>query len=97
MPVCVCLIFLFGLFRRVPVFTTFVSGAKEGFRSAVEILPTLVGLVVAVEMLESPSGALDIFFFFLYRLLWERLGIPPECSSACVITSGIRGAVLLPF
>lgn len=76
MPVCVCLILLFGLFRRVPVFTTFVSGAKEGFCSAVEILPTLVGLVVAVEMLKA-SGALDIFSSFISPVV-ERLGIPPE-------------------
>ena len=61
MPVCVCGIILFGLLRRVPVFSAFTSGAKEGFQSALEILPTLVGLVTAVSMLKaSGSGSLAL-------------------------------------
>lgn len=76
MPVCVCVIVLFGLIRRVPVFSTFVSGAKEGFQSAIEILPTLVGLVTAVTMLKA-SGALDLFSSFIAPVA-EWIGLPPE-------------------
>lgn len=47
-----------GLRKRVPVFETFVEGAKEGFQVAVSIIPFLVGMLVAVGMLRA-SGALD--------------------------------------
>ena len=59
-PVTVGLIVLFGLIRRVPVFDAFMSGAKEGLKSSVSILPPLVGLITAVTMLKA-SGALDLF------------------------------------
>ena len=49
----------FGALRRVPVYETFVDGAREGFQVAVRIIPYLVAILVAVGMLRA-SGALDI-------------------------------------
>ena len=59
-PVVICIIIVFGLFKRVPLFDTFIAGAKEGFQSSISILPSLVGLIMAVTML-SASGALELF------------------------------------
>jgi spore maturation protein SpmA len=44
--------------RRVPVYETFVDGAKEGFTVAVGIIPYLVAMLVAVGVLRA-SGVLD--------------------------------------
>ena len=38
-PVVICIIIVFGLFKRVPLFDTFIAGAKEGFQSSISILP----------------------------------------------------------
>ena len=54
------LILVFGLVRRVPLFDTFLEGAKEGAKSTFGIIPALVGLITAVSMLKA-SGALDMF------------------------------------
>lgn len=75
-PVTVCLIIVFGLVRRVPVFDSFVAGAKEGISSTVSILPSLVGLIMAVTMLKA-SGALDMFSSFIAPLA-ECIGLPPQ-------------------
>ena len=48
---------LFGVIKKVPVYETFVEGAKEGFEVAVRIIPYLVAILVAVGMLRN-SGAL---------------------------------------
>ncbi len=45
--------------RRVPVFETFVEGAKEGFGVAVGIIPYLVAMLVAIGVFRA-SGALDL-------------------------------------
>jgi spore maturation protein SpmA len=45
--------------RKVPVYETFVEGAKEGFKVAVTIIPYLVGMLVAIGVLRA-SGALDL-------------------------------------
>ena len=45
-----------GLAEQVPVYDTFVKGATKGGKNVVKILPTLVGLMVAVGM-GSCAGA----------------------------------------
>jgi spore maturation protein SpmA len=48
-----------GLKRQVPIFETFVKGASEGFTIAVEIMPYLVGMLVAIGLLKA-SGAFGL-------------------------------------
>ena len=76
MPCTVCITIIFGLVRKVPVFDTFVAGAKEGIRSCISILPSLIGLMMAVTML-SASGALDMFSAFLAPAA-NAIGIPAQ-------------------
>jgi spore maturation protein SpmA len=47
-----------GLFNRVPIFETFIEGAKEGFETSIKIIPYLVGILVAIGVFRE-SGALD--------------------------------------
>ncbi|WP_283608167.1 spore maturation protein [Faecalispora anaeroviscerum] len=75
-PATIFFILVFGFVRKVPVFDVFVSGAREGALSCFEILPSLVGLILAVNML-SASGALDLVSSFL-RPAALALGLPPE-------------------
>ena len=82
-PVAVISIVVFGLIRRVPVFDTFLSGAKEGFSSAVSILPSLVGLIVAVSMLNA-SGALELLSHFLAPVT-NALGFPAEVMPMAIL------------
>lgn len=49
-----------GIRRRINVYDTFIEGAKEGFKTAVTIIPYLVAILVAIGMFRA-SGALDIF------------------------------------
>lgn len=58
LPVIIGAILLFGFWRGVDVFDAFVLGAKEGISTTLGLLPTLVGLIVAVSMLRA-SGLLD--------------------------------------
>ncbi len=67
---------LYGLYRRVPVYEEFVTGAREGFQVAVNIIPYLVAILFAVAMFRA-SGAMD-FFVEALRPLLSPLGIPPE-------------------
>ena len=50
---------LAGIFRRVPVYESFIEGAKEGFDVAKNLLPYLVAMLCAVGVLRA-SGALDM-------------------------------------
>lgn len=47
-----------GLKRKLPLFETFIEGAKEGFDISIKIIPYLVGILVAIGVFNE-SGALD--------------------------------------
>ena len=49
----------YGLLMKVPVYDTFIKGAKKGFLTVIKIMPTLVGLMVAVGILRA-SGFLEL-------------------------------------
>ena len=38
----------YGILMKIPVYDTFIKGAKKGFLAVIKIMPTLVGLMVAV-------------------------------------------------
>jgi spore maturation protein SpmA/spore maturation protein SpmB len=66
----------FGVWRRVPIYESFVDGAKDGFQVALRIIPYLVAILVAVGMFRA-SGALEIVVRALGQ--WTTpLGMPPE-------------------
>ena len=48
----------YGLFCKVDIFDAFVDGVKDGFRVVVGVLPTLIGLMIAIGILRA-SGILE--------------------------------------
>lgn len=68
----ILLFVVFGALRRVPVYESFVEGAKEGFEVAKNLLPYLVAMLCAVGVLRA-SGALDVVLGGL-RYLVEAAG-----------------------
>lgn len=54
----ICGFVILAMRRRVNVYDTFIEGAKDGFKTAVGIIPFLVAMLVAVGMFRA-SGALD--------------------------------------
>ena len=63
-PLMVFLIVCYGLLNRQNIYQDFLEGAKDGFHTVIDILPTLIGLMTAVGILRA-SGFLD----FLSKLL----------------------------
>jgi spore maturation protein SpmB len=46
-----------ALYRGIPIFETFIEGAKEGFETSIKIIPFLVAILVAIGVFRG-SGAL---------------------------------------
>ena len=79
-PLFIFYVVTLAVLKRRPVFSDFLVGAKEGMQITADILPTLVGLLVAVSVLRA-SGFLDAAAEFLVKLIPERIlpsaAIPP--------------------
>jgi spore maturation protein SpmA len=50
--------FAMAFFRKVNVYETFIEGAKDGFTTAIKIIPYLVAILVAIGVFRA-SGAMD--------------------------------------
>ena len=66
----------FGLLMKVPVFNEFTKGAEDGFKVVLGIMPTLVGLMVAIGILRA-SGTLDLLSQ-LIKPITDILRFPSE-------------------
>ena len=77
-PILVLLIVGNGLMHRQHVYEDFLEGAKSGIRTAVEIMPTLIGLMAAVGILRA-SGFLDFISGWLGKLM-AATGFPTDVT-----------------
>ena len=89
-PLLLSFVAVFGLIRRVDVYTALTKGAEEGLGILLRIFPSLIGLLTAVYMLRA-SGAMDLLGELAAPLL-EKLGIPPE-TAALLFIRPVSGAL----
>ena len=74
---------LYGMGKRVDVYSTLTHGAEEGIGVLLRIIPALVGLLTAVSMFRA-SGAME-WLSALCAPVLERLGIPPEVTPLMLV------------
>ncbi len=84
-PVFIILVLGFAFSKKVDIWTSFTQGGMNGLKCAVEILPSLLGLVVAIELL-SQSGALGAFSEICAPLC-RFLNIPKEVFPLSIMRS----------
>lgn len=83
MPFLMLLTVLFALIKRVDVFGEFVSGAKEGLKTVIEVFPTVLGLLCAVSVLRK-SEFLSLLSAFLSPAV-SLVGFPAEAVGVALM------------
>jgi len=76
LPVVILLIVAIGLGRKLDVYALFIKGAEDGFQTVIKIMPTLIGLMVAVGVLRA-SGFFDFLSWILTPVV-KYLALPAE-------------------
>lgn len=84
-PVVVALVALYAVIKKVPIYTSFTNGAKDGFSTAVMIIPYLVAMLCAIGMLRA-SGAMDAFCNLISPVT-ELIGCPGEVLPMAIMRS----------
>lgn len=74
-----------GAFKKINVYDAFIEGAKDGFHTAVRIIPYLVAILVAVAVFRA-SGAMDML---VEGIAW--------CVRACGLDDQFVGALPTAF
>lgn len=91
--------FLLALRKRVNVYDAFIEGAKDGFKVAVQIIPYLVAMLVAIGLFRT-SGALDYlvellrWLFSLFTSDTQFVDALPTALMKPLSGSGARGMMV---
>ena len=75
-PALISGLLIFGYLRGVRIYETLTDGAKEGFTTAIRIIPFMVAIFVAIGMFRA-SGAMDILVGVLSPVT-SAVGMPAE-------------------
>ena len=94
-PVFISTVIIFGIVKKIDIFSCFREGAKEGFQSGISLIPTLIGLLISIGMFKA-SGALDVLCYALGDL-FAFLGVPSELIPLALLKplSGSGASVVL--
>lgn len=82
-PVFIFIIVGYGILTGCNIYDTFIRGAVRGLKIVVQILPTLIGLMVAVGILRA-SGFME-WFAGLLAPICERIHFPSELLSVAFV------------
>ena len=71
---------LLGLRRKINIYDSFIEGAKEGFSTAIKIIPYLIAILVGIGVFRA-SGAMEVL---LKGISWSfnKVGINPDFVNA---------------
>lgn len=82
---------LSGVLKKVPVYGEFIEGAKEGFQTAIGLIPYLLAMLVAIAGLRA-SGAMDMALNaiseFLALMGWANEYVPALTTALMKPLSG---------
>lgn len=91
-PLMIIFIISDGLLKKQKVFDVFLEGAKEGMMISIKILPSIVGIMVAVAVFRE-SGAMELLIKLVSPII-SALGIPNEVAPV-VLMRPVSGSASL--
>lgn len=87
----IAIFLLSGVVKKVPVYGEFIEGAKEGFQTAIGLIPYLLAMLVAIAGLRA-SGAMDLALNAISELLalmgWANEFVPALTTALMKPLSG---------
>ena len=95
-PGIMLFIVLYGIIKKQDVYDDFVTGATGGLKTVIKVMPTLIGLMVAVGVLRE-SGFMEVLGKWLGKVT-NPIGFPGELMPVTIVkifsSSAATGMVL---
>jgi len=82
-PALMIVLLCAAAWKRLPMYDLFVSGAKNGLKTAVQVLPNLAAMLCAIQLMQI-SGLMDALCKACAPLL-EWMGLPSEVAPLVLI------------
>lgn len=82
-PIIVIIILIYGLYKKVDIFDTFLLGVKEGLKSSINLFPTIFAMIIAINLLTRSGFILDITK--ILTPLFNKISFPAELLSLAIL------------
>ena len=82
-PLVIFYIIAMGILNKQDVYSEFIEGAEDGFKTVVKIMPTLVGLMMGVGILRA-SGFFDMLSTVIQPVT-NLIGFPAELLPLAIV------------
>ncbi len=92
LPGIILIILTWALIKKVPIYESFIEGAKDGVKVSGNIIPYLVAIIVAISMFRA-SGAIDLIANYFSKSL-EALKISSDVLPLAIVR-GLSGSAAL--
>ena len=92
MPLIVLFVIIFGFIKKVPIYDTFVEGAKESFDLVFKLFPCLLAMILSINIFVKSNIVTNLFSFvsfILYELIPLIIMRPISGTSSLAILTNI--------
>ncbi len=77
-PFVLLLLFIYALFKKIPLYSSFIEGAKQALKMVVKTFPYLFAMFILVELMRASS--IIAWISKIASPLFNALGVPPEVT-----------------
>ena len=94
-PIIVLSIIIYGFYKKVDLYNSFLNGVKEGIQITIKIFPTIFTMMIAVQVLISSNIIIDITNYL--EPLFNILNFPKELFTLAMLRpiSGTSSLVVM--
>ena len=85
LPLIVLFIIIYGFIKKVNIYDEFLNGALDGLKTTIKIIPNLVAMIFAINILIK-SNIITDSFFFLDNVL-KRFSLSSKIIPMCFLRS----------
>ena len=94
-PLVVIIIIIYGIYKKIDIFDTFIMGVKEGMKLSINLFPTIFAMIIAITMI-TDSGIIN-YICNLIKPLFIKIAFPTEVIPLAILRpiSGSSSLVVL--
>ena len=95
LPLIVLLIVVYGIYKKVDVFDVFIDGVKEGLTMTLQIFPTILAMIVSINIFLKSNILQDITLYL--NPIFNFLNFPSEILPLAILrpVSGSSSLIIL--
>lgn len=94
-PIVVIIIIIYGLYKKIDIFDTFLLGVKEGMKTSINLFPTIFTMIIAISIITDSN--IITFICNLFANFFDKIGFPREVFPLAILRpiSGSSSLIVL--